>query len=103
MRDGSSIATLRATRRVWAVGAIHGEATRLERLHDLIWPRLAAGDRIVYLGNHLGRGPSVRRAVDELIRQSGEAPAAVQLALLELEIAGRLERHAAGRVSLARG
>ena len=39
-------------------------------------------------------------AVDELIRQSGESAAAVQLALLELEIAGRLERHAAGRVSL---
>ena len=40
-------------------------------------------------------------AIDELIRQSGEGAAAVQLALLELEIAGRLERHAAGRVSLA--
>lgn len=40
-------------------------------------------------------------AVDELIRQSGEPAAAVQLALLELEIAGRLVRHAAGRVSLA--
>lgn len=39
-------------------------------------------------------------AVDELIRQSGEGPAAVQLALLELEIAGRLLRHAGGRVSL---
>lgn len=39
--------------------------------------------------------------VDELIRQSGEAPAAVQLALLELELTGRLVRHAAGRVSLA--
>lgn len=39
--------------------------------------------------------------VDELIRQSGEAPAAVQLALLELELSGRLVRHAAGRVSLA--
>ncbi len=39
-------------------------------------------------------------AVDELIRQSGESPAAVQLALLELELAGRLVRHAAGRVSL---
>ena len=38
--------------------------------------------------------------VDELIRQSGEAPAAVQLALLELELSGRLVRHAAGRVSL---
>lgn len=38
--------------------------------------------------------------VDELIRQSGEGAAAVQLALLELEIAGRLTRHAGGRVSL---
>jgi DNA processing protein len=39
-------------------------------------------------------------SVDELIRQSGEGAAAVQLALLELEIAGRLLRHAGGRVSL---
>ncbi|MEO1969829.1 MAG: DNA-processing protein DprA [Sphingomonadaceae bacterium] len=38
--------------------------------------------------------------VDELIRQSGDSAAAVQLALLELEIAGRLARHAGGRVSL---
>ena len=38
--------------------------------------------------------------VDELVRQSGEGAASVQLALLELEIAGRLERHAGGRVSL---
>ena len=39
-------------------------------------------------------------AVDELIRQSGEAPAAVYLALLEMELAGRLVRHAGARVSL---
>ena len=39
-------------------------------------------------------------AVDEIIRQSGEAPAAVYLALLELELAGRLVRHAGARVSL---
>jgi DNA processing protein len=38
--------------------------------------------------------------VDELIRQSGAEAAAVQLALLELELAGRLARHAGGRVSL---
>ena len=37
--------------------------------------------------------------VDELIRQTGLPPAAVQTALLELELAGRLERHAGGRVS----
>ena len=45
-------------------------------------------------------GP-VRVSVDELIRQSGLAPAVVQMVLLELELAGRLERHAGGRVSLA--
>ena len=37
---------------------------------------------------------------DELIRQAGIPAAAVQLVLLELELAARLERHAGGRVSL---
>lgn len=40
-------------------------------------------------------------SVDEIIRQSSLHPATVQLILLELEIAGRLERHAGGRVSCA--
>lgn len=39
--------------------------------------------------------------VDELIRLSGLSPAVVQTVLLELELGGRLERHAGGRVSLA--
>jgi DNA processing protein len=38
--------------------------------------------------------------VDELIRQSGLPPAVVQTVLLELELAGRLERHAGGKASL---
>ena len=38
--------------------------------------------------------------VDEVIRQSGAAPGTVQDALLDLELAGRLVRHAGGRVSL---
>ena len=38
--------------------------------------------------------------VDELIRLSGVVPSVVQLVLVELELAGRLERHAGGRVSL---
>jgi DNA processing protein len=38
--------------------------------------------------------------VDEVIRQSGLSPAIVQSVLLELEIAGRLERHAGNRISL---
>ncbi len=39
--------------------------------------------------------------VDELVRQSDLSPSVVQLALLELELAGRLARHAGARVSLA--
>ncbi|MEO8547278.1 MAG: DNA-processing protein DprA [Sphingomicrobium sp.] len=38
--------------------------------------------------------------VDELIRLSGVPSGAVQMALLELDLAGRLDRHAGGKVSL---
>lgn len=44
-------------------------------------------------------GP-VAVSVDEIVRQSGASPAAVQMVLLELELGGRLERHAGARVSL---
>ncbi len=39
-------------------------------------------------------------AIDELIRQSRLSPAVVHTVLLELELGGRLERHAGGRASL---
>lgn len=39
--------------------------------------------------------------VDEIIRQAGLPAALVHTILLELELAGRLERHAGGKVSLA--
>ena len=38
--------------------------------------------------------------VDEIIRLSEAPPGAVQMALLELDLAGRLDRHAGNRVSL---
>ena len=40
-------------------------------------------------------------ALDELVRQAGQPVAEIQSVLLELELAGRLERHAGGKVSLA--
>jgi DNA processing protein len=40
-------------------------------------------------------------SVDELVRQTELPSAAVQTILLELELAGRIERHAGGRVGLA--
>ena len=60
MSDRQKFAVLRAPRRVWAIGAIHGEAARLMRLHDALWPRLEPCDRVVYLGNAIGRGPDSR-------------------------------------------
>jgi DNA processing protein len=38
--------------------------------------------------------------VDEIIRLSGASSGAVQMALLEFDLAGRLDRHAGGKVSL---
>lgn len=60
-------ARLRGARRVWAVSAIHGEADRLVRLHDRLSERLAEGDRVVYLGNYLGRGAGIYQTIDELL------------------------------------
>ncbi|UVK37094.1 DNA-processing protein DprA [Mesorhizobium sp. AR10] len=42
-------------------------------------------------------------AVDEIIRHTGLHPAQVSMVLLELDLAGRLERHAGGNVSLVFG
>ncbi len=39
-------------------------------------------------------------SLDDLIRLSGAAPRIVRMVLLELEIAGRLERHGGGLVSV---
>lgn len=68
MTDRQKFAVLRAARRVWAVGAIHADADRLERLHEALWNRLELCDRIVYLGNMIGRGPAARETVDALLR-----------------------------------
>lgn len=47
--------------------------------------------------NLLGPSPI---SLDDLIRMSGASPATVRVVLLELELAGRLERHGGGMVSL---
>ncbi len=39
-------------------------------------------------------------AIDDIIRATGQRPAVVQLVLLELDLAGRLERHGQGKVGL---
>jgi serine/threonine protein phosphatase 1 len=58
---------LSCARRVWAVAAIHGDVERLRQLHDAIDGRFRSGDRIVYLGNFMGRGARVVDTIDELL------------------------------------
>lgn len=80
------------------VRPIDSRAVRAPRATFSVPPQDASDrerERIVAL---LGPVPV---AVDELVRQSGCAPAIVQTVLLELELAARIERHAGGRVSLA--
>ncbi|WP_294072018.1 DNA-processing protein DprA [Sphingomonas sp.] len=54
-------------------------------------------DAVAVVEELLGPSPA---PVDEIIRLSGASPGAVQMALLELDLAGRLDRHAGGKVSL---
>jgi serine/threonine protein phosphatase 1 len=63
----AKFARLRGARRIWAVASVHGEAERLQRLHDQIAERIADGDRIVYLGNYIGRGSAIAATIDELL------------------------------------
>lgn len=58
---------IESARRIWAVGAIHGECEKLATLHGKIESRFETGDRLVYLGNMLGRGPAIVETVDEIL------------------------------------
>ena len=60
-------ARLRGARRVWAVASIHARARRLAHLHDAISERFQDGDRVVYLGDYVGKGDAVLATVDELL------------------------------------
>ncbi len=61
-------AIFRNARRIWAVGAVHGEAAQLAQLHDALAGRIRIGDCIVYLGDLIGFGPKIAESVDELLR-----------------------------------
>ena len=60
-------------------------------------PEQFDGEAVAVVESLLGPSPV---PVDEIIRLSGAPSGAVQMALLELDLAGRLDRHAGGKVSL---
>jgi len=74
------------------------EESRIERNEAVsIRQPLPANDETARVSDLLGPTPVI---VDDLIRMADLPLRVVQIALLELEIAGRLERHAGNRVSL---
>lgn len=63
----ATIVSLGQPQRIWAVGAMFGQAEALCRLHAGLIDRLVSGDRLVYLGNYMGYGPAVAATIDELL------------------------------------
>lgn len=68
MGDRQKFAILGAAHRVWAVSSIHGEVAALNRLHRALIPRLRPGDKLVYLGNLIGRSGEASATLDSLLR-----------------------------------
>ncbi len=98
IRDGATLVQSAADI-IEALGPIGG--TRVGQPPIRFAQELAAADATdADRGSILSLLGPVAVPIDELIRQSGVAPAVVQLVLLELELGGRLDRHAGGRVSL---
>jgi serine/threonine protein phosphatase 1 len=67
MSAAANFAVLRRASRIWAVPAIHGEAGRLAALLEILAPRIASGDRVVFLGNYLGYGAAIPATLDALL------------------------------------
>jgi serine/threonine protein phosphatase 1 len=65
--EPDKFSVMTGARRVWAVGAIHGERQRLTALHGAMEARFQPGDRLVYLGNYIGLGPDITGTLDELL------------------------------------
>ncbi|MFT6580252.1 MAG: hypothetical protein ACKVKG_04015 [Alphaproteobacteria bacterium] len=68
MPESKKFGVMRNASRIWAIGAVHGDAVRLSALHQKLATKIHFGDRLVYLGDYLGHGAKIRETLDELIR-----------------------------------
>lgn len=63
----ASIARLRDGGTTWALGALKGDDTALERLGGALMQRWQPGDRLVVLGNMLGAAGNTPRTIDLML------------------------------------
>ena len=96
IRDGATLIQSAAD----VVEAVRPFETRVRAAAEPYQPpadEVNGEDALALIEELLGPSPV---PVDEIIRLSGAPSGAVQMALLELDLAGRLDRHAGGKVSL---
>jgi DNA processing protein len=100
IRDGATLIQ-NAQDVVEALGPIEPRvrAAPADYVHTTPEPMNGSDDALGVVEELLGPSPV---PVDEIIRLSGASSGAIQIALLELDLAGRLDRHAGGKVSLRR-
>ena len=67
MSKPSIFNVLRQSQRIWAIASIHVEVNRINRLQTIIRDKFIPGDRLLYLGNILGRGENVKGTVDAIL------------------------------------
>jgi DNA processing protein len=98
IRDGATLIQ-NAADVLEAVGPIHATLASPRTPFQPGEPQWLDGDAgaLAIIEDLLGPSPV---PVDEIIRLSGAPSGAVQMALLELDLAGRLDRHAGGKVSI---
>jgi len=102
LKDGATLVTEAAdiSGAIAPLTGLHApQTTPLEDPLDFSVPPPRENDRASVV-EALGPTPV---SVDEIIRHTGLHPAQVFMVLLELDLAGRLERHAGGNVSLVFG
>jgi len=67
MAEPQKFIDLRRPRRIWAIGAVHAQPDHLNVVHEVVASRFQPGDRLVYLGNMIGRGEWVLETIDTLL------------------------------------
>ena len=98
IRDGATLVQ-NAADVIEAISSLNGKVASPLRPFEQRPPQPADAEPDIRLRVEELLGPSPV-PVDEIVRLSGAEPGAIQLVLLEMDLAGRLDRHAGNKVSL---
>jgi DNA processing protein len=96
IRDGATLIQ-NAADVVEVIRPFESRVRSMSEIYQTPPEEMNGGDALGLVEELLGPSPV---PVDEIIRLSGAPSGAVQMALLELDLAGRLDRHAGNKVSL---